>query len=143
MPDNHTPTKPLPAGVGLAHGGPFTLQQRGELVGRVRRILSGDRSKEWPAALLAVPREITDRVRDSLKTCPMPPSEEYVRRQAERVYLYELFAPQPVACLRTTEGLAVLAAGTEQVNALLADLAPAERSEMQVISLEPAMIRGL
>lgn len=140
MPNNHTPTRPLSIAVGDSLSeGPLTQQQRDELVSRVRMMLTG----AWSAELLIVPRETTNRVREMLKSCPVSPSEDYIRHQAERLHLHELFAPHPVACLRTPQGLAVLAAGVEQVMALLVDLRPGERSEMQIISLEPGTIRGL
>lgn len=88
-----------------------------------------------PRGVLYVPQEIVELVDGQLRGQPAPAAER--QKLIDSYTLRYYFGGQEVVCRQSPQGLAVLAAGADEVQALLGKMTPEEKATVRVEKPEP------
>lgn len=111
----------------------LTPEIRDRIPARAREIMAG---RVRPAAL-PVPPGLARFLQREFGSVDSPPTPEAIRRLTGRLSLEAHYGGHPVACFTTTEGtLAVLAAGEQEIAALLEGLTGEEAASVVVMDSE-------
>lgn len=109
-------------------------QAKDALILRAKDAIAG---RTRPPAL-ATPPEVDEFLRKEFGGVEPPPTREALRRIADRLSLESLYGGRPVACFTMADGgLAVLACGGREIEALLRGLSDEEAAKVVILDTEP------